>query len=171
MTRGAMTRGIGSRQPFSGRGSRSIGYVLRPPGRAVRLRKSLGAILLALIGLGGCESRPTGPGSYLVTLEWDQGVAPAGAALVFLGAPGLGAVTPLDGVLAWDNTPPGEEVGRRVVLIHPEDAPYLRFSVAISDRAVGRPAATILGLATQQNLPVPPEGGFPGYRVRVVEVN
>ena len=139
--------------------------------RANRLRTSLWAIMVALIGLAGCDSRPTGPGSYLVTLEWDQGVAPAGAALVFLGAPGLGAVTPLDGVLAWDNTPPGEEGGRRVVLIHPEDAPNLRFSVAISDRAVGRPAATILGLATQQNLPVPPEGDFPGYRVRVVEVN
>jgi len=131
----------------------------------------LGAVLLAVFGPGGCDSRPTGPGSYLVVLEWDQGVAPAGAALVFLAGPGLGAVTPLDGVLAWDNTAPGEDGGRRVVVIHPENAPSLRFSVAVADRGGGRPQATILALATQQNLPVPPEGGFPGYRVRVIETN
>jgi len=166
-----VTRGIITRRGSSGHGSRSSGGFSRGARRAVRLLPSLGATLLALLGLAGCDSRPTGSGSYIVTIEWEQGVAPAGAALVFLAAPGLGAVTPLDGVLAWDHTPPGEEGGRRVVVIHPEDAPSLRFSVAIADRGVGRPQATILSLATQQNLPVAPEGGFAGYRVRVIEVN
>jgi len=131
---------------------------------------SLVLILLGLTGLSGCEStRPEGPGSYVVILDWEEGVDPAGAALFFVWAPEITSFEPLDGILLWTNTVPAEEGWIRVVVIHPEDVPHLRFRLDVEDVGVGQPAAVIREIASQGNAIVQsPGGGFPGYRLRVV---
>jgi hypothetical protein len=131
---------------------------------------SLVLVLLGLTGLAGCEStRPEGPGSYVVTLDWEEGADPAGAALLFVWAPGITAMEPLDGVLLWTSTIPADEGWTRVVVIHPEDVPHLRFTLEVEDVGAGQPAAVIREIASQANANVlSPGGGFPGYRLRVV---
>jgi hypothetical protein len=114
------------------------------------------------VGAAACDSSTSGEGSYTVRVEWDAGVAPLGAALVFLGAPGLGTAAPMGDVMIWQNTPPGEEGGLRVLLIDTGVATSLRFTVEAS----GTPAATLLGLATQANNPLVPP--VEGYRVVVL---
>jgi hypothetical protein len=93
-------------------------------------------------------------------VEWDAAVVPLGGALVFVGAPGLGEATPQGGALIWQNTPPGEEGGLRVLLIHTGEPTSLQFTI----EADSRPAATLLSLVTQANQPLAPAEG---YQVRV----
>jgi hypothetical protein len=124
------------------------------PARAALLACAL------VFGLTGCDSSPSDAGTYTVAVEWDAGMAPLGGALVFLGAPGLGTASAQGGALLWQNTPPGEEGGLRVLVIHTGDPGSLEFTI----RAEGRPAATLLTLTTQTNDPLLPTEG---YHVRV----
>jgi hypothetical protein len=140
------------------------GSRLRPAGG--RLRPGLVVIVAALVPiLWGCDSRPTGVGSVTVSVEWDAGVEGLGGAVLFLGAPGMGEVTGLDGARVWQHTPSGEEGGMHVVLLHTGQPSALRFTVGMADVSVGVPQVTLYEVVTQANQPLYPP--LDGYRVRV----
>jgi hypothetical protein len=155
----------GTQRPEGAR-ERSVG----PGGRGrvglVGLRRArvgfapLGIVALVALGAGACDSDSDGSGRYTVAVEWDADVAPLGGALVFLGAPGMGAATAGGGEMIWQNTPPGEEGGLRVLLIHTGEPTSLQFTI----EADARPTATLLNLTTQANLPLTPAEG---YHVRI----
>ncbi len=139
--------------------------------RQLLLRGGLArAFLLALMSFGasGCDDRPSGPGGFILTIDWSGPVDPAGAVALFVSGPGIQGFSGLDGAAVWTNADPDDGGGHRVVIMHGGTPPALRLRVESADRAV-RPSMTILAVATQDNLPVPPEGGFSGYRVRVAE--
>ncbi len=129
--------------------------------RLLALASGLGLVL----GAVGCDSSPRGPGSAVVTVEWEGEAAPLGAAKVFLGGEGLGQARGEEGAEAWSHTPPGEEGGMRVVVIHTGSPSVLRFSVEVPDLQRGTPQATLWRLVDQDNRLVPLDA--PGYRVRV----
>jgi len=128
------------------------------PGWKSLLRR--GVLVFVAVGAVACDSSPDPSGIYTVSVEWDATVAPLGGALVFLGAPGLGQATAQGGAMSWQNTPPGEEGGLRVLLIHTGEPSALQFTI----HADARPVATLLSLATQANQPLLPGEG---YTVRV----
>jgi len=117
-----------------------------------------------LLVLAACDDSPKGPGSYTVSVEWDAGAPPVGAAIVFLSGAGLGEVTPQGGTLAWSHSPSGDMGGLRVVLVDPGTPSSLRFSIPVAELRNGTPSAALLGLAGQDNQLIPISGG---YRVRV----
>jgi hypothetical protein len=122
------------------------------------------ALALGLgILMGGCDSRVTGPVTLTGTLQWEDGAPPPGGALLFLSSPGIEQIQGEGGTLSWDHTPPGEEGGVRVLLIHTGNTEPLRFSVRLSDAALPNPSATVLELTGRDNERIPLS---PGYRVR-----
>jgi hypothetical protein len=123
------------------------------------------ALLLLAPWLGGCDSGPRGAGTVTVSVEWDQGVEPLGGAVLFLGAPGMGEVNGIDGARVWQHTPPGEEGGMHVVVLHLGEPNALRFTVHMADVAGGIPQTTLYEVVNQANQPRYPP--LEGYRIRV----
>lgn len=122
----------------------------------------LGALLL--LGIAACDDSPKGPGSFTVSVEWDAGSPPAGAAIVFLSGVGLGEITPQGDALLWHHSPPGDMGGVRVVIVDPGTPNALRFTLPVAEVRNGTPAAAILGLAGQDNELIPVSSA---YRVTV----
>jgi hypothetical protein len=104
-----------------------------------------------LLVLAACDDSPKGPGSFTVSVEWDSGAPPVGAAIVFLSGVGLGEITPQGGTLAWSHSPPGDMGGIRVVVVDTGTPTSLRFTLPVSELKNGTPAATLLDLAGQDN--------------------
>lgn len=127
-----------------------------------RARHLVLAALLLLVA--ACDDSPKGPGSYTVSVEWELGTPPAGAAIVFLSGVGLGEITPQGGALLWHHSAPGDMGGVRVVIVDPGTPSSLRFTVPVAELRDGTPAAALLSLAGQDNELIPVSSS---YQVRV----
>lgn len=135
-------------------------------GSPSRLRSLLVSCLLAGVVVG-CETRPSGPGSYLVQLRWDAGAAPLGGAQLFVYAgTGIGEISALDGARSWSEALPEDGGWVRVVLLHLGEPAELTFSVEVEDLRNGPPQVVLQGLTSQDNKLIP--AGDEAYRVRVL---
>ena len=132
------------------------------PSRLVRV-SLLACVAFLFTFVAGCDDSPKGPGNFTVSVEWDAGSPPVGAAVVFVGGTGLGEVSPQGTAMAW-STPRLGEQGIRVVVVDTGTPSVLRFTVPVADLRAGTPTAALLSLAGQDNALLPISGA---YRVKV----
>lgn len=128
--------------------------------RTLRILLPVALLLFA----SSCDDSPSGPGSFTVSVEWDAGAAPVGAAVVFLSGVGIGEVAPQGGSLLWSHTSEGATGGMRVVVVNLGTPSALQFTLPVSDLGRGAPTAALLSLAGQDNGVIPISSA---YRVTV----
>ncbi len=127
-------------------------------------RLVLAALVAAHAALPGCDRENNRPGVLQGTVEVVGQAPQAGAALLFLGGRGIGEITGVGGTLVFTHTPPGEEGGIRVLLVHPGDDAPLRFTVAVDRVGVREIQGTVLDVAGRDNARIT---DLTGYRVRL----
>lgn len=112
----------------------------------------VGLLVVLVLGFGGCDAGPKGPGEFQATLQ--SPVPALGAALLEVKGKGItGFVAPSGGAqVLWAPTSTPDTY--RVLVISPAPG-TLRFQVAVQDRGGPKPTATVLNVATGDNLPLP----------------